>query len=211
MADEQIKKIETLLKSAQIVAPFDGVVTRRMIDKGALVQAATTNRTMLLLTVQRIDTVRIFIDVPETDVAFIKPGSSAKVKPYGLKATLDGKVARIASSLNPATRTMRTEIDLPNSNRTLLHGMYAQVTLHMDERVNAMTIPASALLTEGKEQFVYIVADGQAMRKIVKTGLDDGLRIEVKEGLREDDWVVVTGKGLIFPGSAVKAVPNSGG
>ncbi|HEY3242258.1 MAG TPA: efflux RND transporter periplasmic adaptor subunit [Phycisphaerae bacterium] len=211
VAAARIARTQTLMQYAQIVAPFDGVVTQRTVDRGALVQSATSSRTMPLFTVQRIDVLRVFIEVPESDVAHVQPGSVAKIKPYGwTDAELEGSVARIASSLNPGTRTMRTEIDLPNPDGRLLHGMYAQVVLALDERANALTIPASALLTEGKEAFVYTVRDDRAVRTPVKTGLDDGIRVQVTQGLDDDALVVVTGKGLISAGAAVRPVLKGG-
>ncbi len=211
VAHAQVEKIETLMKYAQIVAPFDGVVTRRLIDRGALVQSASATRTTPMFTVHRIDQVRIFIEVPESDVAHIQAGVAVKVRPYGLTGrTFEGKVARTAMSLNPNTRTMRTEIDVPNADGRLLHGMYAQVVLEVARRENTLTIPAAALLAEGKEQYVYTVHDEHAVRTPIKIGLDDGIHVEVTDGLSDGDLVVVTGKGLVTPGSHVRAVMKSG-
>ena len=199
------------MEYARIVAPFDGVVTRRLVDRGALVQAATSNRTTPLFTVQRIDTVRVFIEVPESDLAFVQTGMTVGITPFGQKdRSIDRKVSRAASALNPATRTMRTQIDLPNPDGRLLHGMYVQVVLELDPHENALTIPATALLTEGKDQFVYTVKNEKAVRTSVKIGLDDGIRLEVTEGLNDDDRVVVTGKGLVTPGAPIRPVLKGG-
>ena len=207
VAQARVEKTQTLMLYAQIVAPFDGIVTRRLVDRGALVQSATTNRTMPLFTVQRIDKLRIFIEVPESDIAFVRPGCSAKVKPYGIEgAEFVGTIARAASSLKPDTRTMRTEIDLDNSDGRLMHGMYAQVVIELDERSSALTVPASSLLTEGKETYVFTVADNRAVRTPVRIGLDDGIRVQVAEGLTDSALVVVTGKGLISDGSLLRPV-----
>jgi multidrug efflux pump subunit AcrA (membrane-fusion protein) len=112
------------------VAPFTGVVTRRLVNPGDLVQAATGTRTVPLFTVQQLDTVRIFADVPEASAVDIRPGWTAAVKLYEApERVVNGAVTRVASALDPATRTMRVEIDLPNRDETLLPGMYAQVTL----------------------------------------------------------------------------------
>lgn len=206
VAVAQAARIETLQQFAQITAPFDGVVTRRMLDRGAFVQSAMSSRTSSLFTIQRLDTMRIFVEVPEVDVPFVVAGQTAKVQPYGITGkTFDGTVARIASYLNPATRTMRAEIDLLNADGKLMHGMYAKVLLDIDKRLNALTIPAAALLTEGAEKFVFVVKDGHAARTPVKIGLDDGIRLEIREGLADEDRVIVTGKGLVAHGAPVKA------
>ncbi len=208
VAQARIEKTQTLMQYAQIVAPFDGIVTRRLLDRGALVQSATTSRTTPLFTVQRIDKLRIFIDVPESDIAFVRPGCTAKVKPYGIEGIeIVGTIARAASSLKPDTRTMRTEIDLDNGDGRLMHGMYAQVVVELDERAGALTVPASSLLTEGKETFVYTVVDNRAVRSPVRIGLDDGVRVQITDGLTDSSVVVVTGKGLISDGSMLRPVP----
>jgi len=207
VAAANVARVETMLQYARITAPFDGVVTRRMVDRGDLVQSAVTNRTTPLFTVQRIDMLRVFIEVPETDIAGARPGCIAKVSPYGmLDKVIEGKIARTASSLNPATRTMRTEIDLSNADGSLLDGMYAHVSLPLDERPNALTIPAAALLTEGAQAYVYTVRDDAAVRTAVQIGIDDGVRVEVTQGLDDDALVVLAGKGLISAGAPVHAV-----
>lgn len=208
VAQARIEKTQTLMQYAQIVAPFDGIVSRRLVDRGALVQSATTSRMTPLFTVQRTDMLRIFIEVPESDIAFVQPGCSARVRPYGLEgAELVGTITRMASSLKTDTRTMRTEIDLENADGRLMHGMYAQVTVELDERMGALTVPASSLLTEGREAFVYTVVDNRAVRSPVRIGLDDGVRVQITEGLTDHSVIVVTGKGLISDGSTVRAVP----
>jgi len=129
-ANAEAERLQALLQYDKIVAPFDGVVTRRLVNPGDLVQAATSTRTSPLFSLQKLDTVRVFADVPEASAAGIRPGLPADVKLYGPAAvTVHGTVTRIANSLDSATRTMRVEIDLPNPGEMLLPGMYAQVTL----------------------------------------------------------------------------------
>ena len=134
LAAATVEKIKTLLSYRQIVAPFDGVVARRLVNRGDLVQAATATRTTpsagSLFTVQRIDTIRVFCDVPENDVPQLHIGDPAIVKPYGFDGkSFIGKVTRFSSRLNPETRNMRTEIDLLNPEERLYPGMYAEVSL----------------------------------------------------------------------------------
>ncbi|MBI3830841.1 MAG: efflux RND transporter periplasmic adaptor subunit [Planctomycetes bacterium] len=209
LAAAQVDKVQTLLQYTQISAPFDGVITKRWIDKGALVQAATVNRTSPMFAVQRVDAIRTFVDVPETEVSFVVLGIVAKVKPYGLKgASYDGKVTRIAAAINPGTRTMRAEIDLPNADGKLLHGMYAKVLLDLERHANVLAVPTSALLSEGQERFVLVVQDETAVRKPVKVGIEEGGRVEVLEGLSEADQVVVNPKAGVAAGAHVKAAPK---
>ena len=130
VATAEVQRLRVLLQYTKITAPFDGVITRRMVNLGDLAQAALTSRTTPLFTCQKVDIVRIYCDVPETSASGIRPGIAAEIKLYGLAGqTLHGTVTRIATAVDPATRTMRAEIDLENPNETLRPGMYAQVTL----------------------------------------------------------------------------------
>ena len=129
-AKAEAERLWALLQYDKIVAPYDCVVTRRLVNPGDLVQAATSTRTAPLFTCQEIDVVRVFADAPEVSSAGIRPGLPAEVKLYGASAlTVRGTVTRIATALDSATRTMRVEIDLPNPDEKPLPGMYAQVTL----------------------------------------------------------------------------------
>ena len=130
-AQADLQRLQALLEYTKIIAPFDGVITRRTINPGDLVQAATSNRPQApLFTCQEIAVVRVFAEVPETSAAAVRPGWPTEVRLFGPDGqTVPGQVTRISASLEPATRTMRVEIDLPNPDETLLPGMYAQVTL----------------------------------------------------------------------------------
>lgn len=135
-AKAEAERLRALLEYDKIVAPYDCVVTRRLVNPGDLVQAATSTRTAPLFTCQEIDVVRVFADVPEASAAAIRPGLPAEVKLYGESAlTVRGTITRLATALDPATRTMRVEIDLPNPEEKLLPGMYAQVTLGPERQV----------------------------------------------------------------------------
>lgn len=134
-ATAEVERLRSLLQYDRIVAPFDCIVTRRLVNPGDLVQAATATRTAPLFTCQKIDVVRVFADAPEVSAAGIRPGLPAKVKLYGPAGiTVHGTITRIATALDPGTRTMRVEIDLPNPGEELLPGMYAQVTLEVQTR-----------------------------------------------------------------------------
>src|ERR1700722_2439907 len=150
VAAATVEKIKTLLAYTQIVAPFDGVVARRQVNRGDLVQAATATRTTpsagSLFTVQRIDTIRVFCDVPENDVPHLHVGDPAIVKPSGFDGKpFIGKVTRFSLRLDPETRNMRTEIDLPNPEERLYPGTYAEVSVEMNRRPDALTVPAAAI------------------------------------------------------------------
>jgi multidrug efflux pump subunit AcrA (membrane-fusion protein) len=129
-AKAEAERLQALLEYDKILAPYNCVVTRRLVNPGDLVQAATSTRTAPLFTCQKIDVVRVFADAPEASSASIHPGLPAEVRLYGAAPLIvRGTVTRIAAALDSATRTMRVEIDLPNPEEKLLPGMYAQVTL----------------------------------------------------------------------------------
>jgi RND family efflux transporter MFP subunit len=200
-----VEKIKTLLGYAQIVAPFDGVVARRLVNRGDLVQAATSTRTTPLFTVQRIDTMRVFCDVPEDDVPHVHIGDPALVKPSGFEGqSYVGKVTRFSLRLDPETRNMRTEIDLPNPEERLYPGMYAQVSLDMNTHPNAITLPTAAVGFDSSGNFVYTVNDNRITRVAIKIGLADNGNIEVTAGLADDTPVVAAIKSAPPPGTLVQ-------
>jgi RND family efflux transporter MFP subunit len=209
VAAATVEKIKTLLAYTQIVAPFDGVVARRQVNRGDLVQAATATRTTpsagSLFTVQRIDTIRVFCDVPENDVPHLHVGDPAIVKPSGFdRKPFIGKVTRFSLRLDPETRNMRTEIDLPNPGERLYPGTYAVVSLEMNRRPDALTVPAAAVGSDGDGNFVYTITENRITRLAVKTGLTDNGRIEVTAGLSDETPVVASTKGVPPPRTAVQ-------
>jgi len=158
--------------------------------------------------VQRIDTIRVFCDVPENDVPHLHIGDPAIVKPYGLEGKpFVGTVTRFSFSLDPATRNMRTEIDLPNPEERLYPGMYAEVSLEMNRHPDALTVPSAAVGTDSAGNFVYTVTDNQIARLAIKIGLTDNGRTEVTAGLSKDTPVVTTFRGAPSPGTAVQPSP----
>src|SRR5438270_829998 len=188
-----VEKTKALLAYSQIVAPFDGVVARRLVNRGDLVQAPTGTLMTAMFTVQRIDPIRVFCDVPENDVPYLHIGDPAIIKPVGLDGKpFIGKVTRSSLRLDPETRNMRTEIDLPNPKERLYPGMYAEVSLEMNRRPDALTVPAAAVGSDSDGTFVDTITDNCVTRLAIKTGLTDNGRIEVTTGLSEETPVVAS-------------------
>lgn len=206
-AEASRARLTTLMEYTKIQAPFDGVVTVRSVDPGALIQHASSQTNVSpVVTVARVDTLRLFVDVTETDVPFVKIGipvtltvDAAPDKVYR------GKCTRFATSLDPKTRTMRTEIDIPNRDGSLRPGMFGRVKLDLDRRENALTVPAGALVTESGKVYLWTVADGKAKRVEVQTGMDDGIRIEITSGLTGNEAVIMGDKTRLKEGASVKA------
>lgn len=209
LAEARVQRLETLSEYSRLRAPFDGVVTDRAIDPGALVQAATGSAGAPLLTVQRTDRMRVSFDVPEVDLPFVAPGARAVIRPFAaVGSPLEGTVRRIANSLQTRPRTMRAEIELENPDGRFFDGMYSQVSLDVDVRPDVLTLPAAALLVEAGKSFVYVVVDELVEKREIQVGLDDGIDVEVREGLSAGDPVVVAGAALISAGERVRAVPR---
>src|SRR5256886_11531899 len=176
VAAATVEKIKTLLAYTQIVAPFDGVVARRQVNLGDLVQAATATRTTpsagSLFTVQRIDTIRVFCDVPENDVPHLQVGDPAIVKPSGFDGKpFTGRVTRFSLRLDPETRNMRTEIDLSNPDERLYPGTYAEVSLEMNRHPDALTLPSAAVGSDGDGNFGYTITDNRITRLAIQIAL----------------------------------------
>jgi RND family efflux transporter MFP subunit len=207
LAAATAEKIRTMLQYARIVAPFDGVVAKRAVNRGDFVQSASNGRSTPLFTVQRVDIIRVFSNVPEAEVTRLRVGMRASIHAFGLDVPITGTVTRFEGRLDPETRNMRTEIDVPNRDGRLYPGMYAQVSLETELHPNALTLPVSAVgadSTGGK--FVYTLQQDRIARQPVQTGMTDDGAVEVVRGLAADTTVVRDVKAAPAPGSAVRAV-----
>ncbi len=182
-----------LFDYARITAPYDGVVTWRFSDTGALVQAGTSSATGLpVVTVAQVDDLRLRIPVPERIAAKVKIGDSADVHVQATGEHFTGKVARFTDSLDTSTRTMQVEIDVPNPNYHLQPGMYADVTLTAGRQANVLTIPISALQRGQSTSTVLVVdARNRVQKREVRTGIEDSNKVEILSGLSEGDRVIV--------------------
>ncbi len=204
-------RLMTLDRYSRIAAPFRGVVTARFVDPGALIQAATSSvQAQPIVTIQTLDTLRTYVSVPEVEVPKIHKGNEMTLTTAAYPGKVfKGSVTRFAEALDPATRTMKTEIDISNPQGLLRPGMYADVMLVLEKRPNAVVIPDTALETEGDRKFAYIVRDGTAHRVAVETGLDDGTNVEILAGLIDGESVIVTGKEGLAEGKPVEPSPLS--
>src|SRR5215469_8620643 len=205
LAAATVEKTKALLSYTQIAAPPRHQTARRLVNRGDLVQPPTGTLMKALFTVQRIDAIRVFCEVPENDVPYLHIGDPAIVMPSGLEGKpFIGKVTRFSLRLDPETRNMRTEIDLANPEERLYPGMYATVSLEMNRHPDALTVPAAAVGSDGDGNFVDTIADNRITRIAVKTGLTDNGRVEVTGGLSEETPVAATIKDAPPPGTEVQ-------
>ena len=206
IAKANLDRTETLLGFCRITAPFAGIVTSRKVDPGAFIPAATgsTAANAALFTVMDFSKVRVQSAVPEAEVPFIKVGLPASVIVEELRGTAwEGRITRFSQALDEATRTMLTEIELPNPAGELRPGMYARVRIIVETRPDALTIPSEALLAEKTRNSVFTIADNKAKRLTVRTGFNDGGRVEILEGVALDTPVILLGKQALADGQPV--------
>jgi RND family efflux transporter MFP subunit len=191
---------------SRIVAPYDGVVTWRFSDTGALVQAGTSNASGLpIVTLAEIDVLRLRIPVPESLTSKVRIGDSADVHVQATGEHFTGKVTRFTDSLDPSTRTMQVEIDVPNPNYHLQPGMYADVRLSANSVSNALTIPVEAIQrTENKTSVLVVDAQNRVQSREVQLGVQSSNNVEILAGLTEGERVIVGNLGSYQPGEVVR-------
>ena len=201
-----LEGLKTLMSYTEIKAPFRGRVTERHVDPGTLIQAASSSQNAQpVATIASTDVLRVFVDVPEAEVPFVEQGDRALIKVPALPShTFEARITRFTGALNPATRTMRTEIDIPNQGNILKPGMYGAVTLTLEERPQAITLPSRALHTAGQKKFTYSVVESRLRKIEVETGLDDGITVEITKGLEGDEIVVLATRGEVQEGMEVE-------
>jgi RND family efflux transporter MFP subunit len=204
----------TLLGYTKVDAPFDGTITARFADPGAMIQAATgsASQSTPLYTLMSLDTVRVYVSVPQEAAHLAVPGVMATLSSREFtNMVVKGTITRTTESLDPTTRTLLVEIDLPNKDRQLEPGMYIIATLYLTLHPHALAIPPIAIVPagDGKGKSVFIVEQDRIRRVPIKTGIDDGVWVEVLEGLTGSEDVVVVGKGTFSEGQTVKAKPYS--
>lgn len=199
-------RLIALRQYAFITAPFSGAITARYVDPGALIQAATSSiQGQPIVTVQDLDTIRVYVSVPEIDVPKVLKGTPASLTTAAYPGReFTASVTRYAEALDPATRTMKTEIDVASPGHLLRPGMYADVTLGLEKKSGAVVVPDTALVIEGQKKFVYVVRKGKAHRIEVETGFDDGTQAEIRSGLNGGEQVVVAGKENLTDGQSVE-------
>jgi RND family efflux transporter MFP subunit len=198
---------QVLADYAKITAPFAGTITQRFANLGTLVQAGTNSSTqaMPLVRLSQDDLFRLVIPVPETYVRFIHIGDPVSVMVPSLNRTFPGKVARFSVDVREDTRTMHTEVDVPNTNRVLLPGLYAQATINLEHRADALALPLQALNQENGETSVYVVNSSNAIeRRRVEIGIQTDTDAEIISGLTEGEMVVVSDRSSLKPGQPVR-------
>ncbi len=187
-------RANAMLQYATIRAPFTGVITKRYANTGSMIQAGTASQSqaMPLVRLAQDNVLRLTLPVPVNAVAGIHTGQPVDITVVTLGRTFKGTVTRFADSLQMATRTMDTQVDVPNTDGKLVPGMYAEVHLHLADRPNVLSVPIDAVEgLGGQAQRVYLVRAGRITSAAVTTGIQTADRVELVSGVHEGDVLVV--------------------
>jgi len=192
-AEANVRRLEELESFKHIYAPFSGVVTRRSVDTGTLINAGNGGTSQQLFFLAQTDPIRVYVSVPETYAASIRAGLGAYLELTQFPGQkFQGKVVRTAESIELGTRTLLTEVDVPNHTSTLLPGGYAQVHLQVKVTGARLGVPVNALLfrSEGLRAIVVDANHKMHLRPLT-IGRDYGTTLEVLQGLNTSDWIVL--------------------
>ena len=205
VAQANVKRLEELQGFEKIVAPFTGIVTARNIDNGNLVSAGS-GQTAPLFRLAQTDTLRIYVTVPQTQSRSIAPGQSATVSVHEIPdKTFSAKVVRTAGAIDPTSRTLLTELQLPNEDDQLFPGMYAEVKFALPQDGHTLLVPGNSVMIRSDGPKVLVVDAKQTIRaRAVKLGRDLGDKVEIASGLDPAESLVANPTDALRDGAEVK-------
>jgi RND family efflux transporter MFP subunit len=185
-------------------APFEGVVTVRRVDPGHFVQPAASGSPPLLV-VARTDKMRVFVSVPEVEAAYVDLGDTVAIDVQALRgAEVKGNVTRTGFALDAANRSLETIIDVDNVDGRLRPGLYATAKILLQEQKDALTLPAAAVVRQGKEAFCYRLIGGKAVKTPIQVGIKVGDDFEVKGGISDGDKAILNKAASLKDGQPVE-------
>ncbi len=208
-ADANVRRLEQLESFKNVYAPFSGVITRRNVDPGALINAgAAAGQEMF--DIAQVDPIRVFVSVPQAYAYLMKVGTPTVVELQempGQKFT--GKIARTADAIDPTTRTLLTEVDVPNKDGRLFPGAYAQVHFRIDNQMQRFTVPVNTMLFRSEGAQVAVVdGDGKVQLRKITIGRDYGASLEVIEGVQPTDKIIINPSDSLENGQPVNVAQN---
>ena len=208
-ADSEFSRATAMVQYATIRAPFTGVITKRYANTGSMIQAGISSQTqaMPIVSLAQNDLLRLILPVPVSDVGGVRDGEPVDVNVVSLGRWLKGRVTRYADSVQFSTRTMDTEVDVPNPDGSLIPGMYAEVHLHLGARPHVLSVPLDAVDGIGTTaEQAWVVRDGIVHLTPTTTGLETANRIEILTGLKAGDQVIVGRHSGLSDGERVRVV-----
>jgi RND family efflux transporter MFP subunit len=205
-AKADVDRYNTLVSYTKITAPFDGVVTHRYVDQGALIQAGTTSETQSLPVVRVSDNYHLRLDfwpsVKYVKDIHLEDTIEVQVESLGMRS-FEGKIKRFSERVEAATREMRTEVEVPNPTLEIVPGMYGFVVLKLQKRPQVLSVPTQAVSGEEKSTVYVVNAKHELEERAVTLGLETPDRREVMSGLREGDLVMMGSRYRVQPGQKV--------
>jgi RND family efflux transporter MFP subunit len=209
VSSADVQKLKTLFDYTRVTAPFSGVITKRYADTGAMIQAgiASSTQAMPVVKLSQNSLLRLILPVPESAVPTVHVGQQVEVRVPTLGRSFPGRVARSAEKVSSATRTMETEVDVPNPNQVLIPGMYAEASLTLDHRNAVLTVPMSAVDVSSDEksgQVVVVTPENRVDVRKIQLGLQTETKFEVRSGLREGEMVVTSNRSNLRSGQEVR-------
>ena len=204
-----VRRLEELQGFQKIYAPFDGVITARNTDIGALINSGASTPTQELFHLAAINILRVFVAVPQLYAQAVRPGATAFLTLDEFPGkTFSGTIARNSNSIDPASRTLLVEVDVDNRSGMLLPGAYVSVHLKLPQSVSSVTLPANTLLFRSEGLRVGVVRNGRAQLVPVTIGRDYGNSVEVVTGLQPTDPVIINPSDSLIDGTAVRVNPS---
>jgi RND family efflux transporter MFP subunit len=207
VAQAEEARLRTIRNYVTIAAPFAGTVTKRYANPGSMIQAGTASQSqaMPLVRLSQVSTLRLSLPVPESLVPSVHPNEPVEVRVKSLGRIFEGRVARFAAKVDPATRTMITEVDVANPTGAIMPGMYAEVRLQVERHKGILTAPLEGLERSGGSTRAYAVDETGIVRIVpVQLGVEDAQRAEIVSGLRESDLIITGRRAGLNAGDKVK-------
>ena len=207
IAQVAVKRLEIMKSFEQVTAPFDGIITARRTEVGALISNGSGSGAQELFRLAKTDVVRVYIDVPQTSAPAVKEGQVVQLllREYP-KGNFIGKVSRTTGSIDSTSRTLRTEVLVPNPTGELMAGMYGQVNLSVHNQAPALLLPGSALIVNAQGTQVAVVRDGKVHFQPIVVDTDFGASIGVRSGLMENDTVIANPSERLLEGIQVTTI-----
>jgi RND family efflux transporter MFP subunit len=200
-----VRRLEELQSFEKIYVPFDGVITARLTDIGALINAGASAPGQELFRLAAINTLRVFVAVPQVYSRAVRPGATASLTLDEFPGqSFSGTIARNSNSIDPASRTLLVEVDVDNRDGQLLPGAYVRVHLKLPKEIRSVTVPANTLLFRSEGLQVGVVRNGQAELTPVTIGRDYGSTVEVVSGLQPTDQVIANPSDSLISGTPVQ-------
>ncbi len=212
-ADANVRRLEQLESFKNVYAPFSGVITRRNVDPGALINSGAGAAGKELFNLARVDPLRVFVSVPQAYAPAMKVGNKADITLQEFpRQKFTGIIARTADAIDPATRTLNTEVDVPNKDGKLLPGSFGQVHFATGSQVPRITIPVNAMLFRAEGAQVAVVdKDNKIQLRSITIGQDFGATLEILGGLDVNDQIVINPSDSLESGQKVNiAKPAQG-